>query len=158
LINTTGIIPTDSNFSPVLHVQYNVEQTIISKHNVANDLTLVIATDGSVTPKVVLSLASKILVEHFNSFVELSDNISSIDVISTAAGTGSITPATISTPITDLELSVRSFNCLKRQGIHTVQELTQLSKTQIENIKNLGKKSLREIIKILVDKGYELKK
>jgi DNA-directed RNA polymerase subunit alpha len=119
---------------------------------------LVIATDGSISPREALSLASKILVEHFNSFVELSNNLGNIEVMKTTVSPVATAPTTISTPITDLELSVRSFNCLKRQGIHTVQELTQLSRTEIENIKNLGKKSLREIIKILLEKGYELKK
>ncbi|MCD8195530.1 MAG: DNA-directed RNA polymerase subunit alpha, partial [Coprobacillus sp.] len=138
-----GVICTDSNYSPVKKVNYDVTQTRVKHSSNYDSLTLEVWTDGSVTPQDAVALAAKILVEHFNKFANLSEitqdiNIEKDEEIIEENKYENLT-------IEDLDLSVRSYNCLKRAGITTVDELTELSEDDMMKFKNLGKKSLKEI-------------
>jgi DNA-directed RNA polymerase subunit alpha len=142
-------------------VAYSVEEQKATKESTCDELKIAIATDGSITPIEAISLAAKILVEHLNVFVDLGSIASGLQVMSAIEQASSPSVAsisTLSTPITDLNLTTRSYNCLVRQGIKTVQEILNMNREQIASIKNLGKKSLYEIMKVLKTRGYEIKK
>ncbi len=138
-----GVICTDTNYSPVRKVNYDVTQTRVKHSSNFDSLTLEVWTDGSTTPQDAVALAAKILVEHLNKFADLSErtqdiNIEKDDEVIEENKFENLT-------IEDLDLSVRSYNCLKRAGITTVDELTELSEDDMMKFKNLGKKSLKEI-------------
>lgn len=138
-----GLIPTDSNYSPITKVSYKVNPTRIGHNSNYDSLELEVFTDGSMLPQDAVSLSAKILIVHFELFVELSEIAKSIDVLS----------ETIEEPknkyqdmtIEELDLSVRSYNCLKRAAIATVMELTQKTEEDMMKVRNLGKKSLKEV-------------
>jgi DNA-directed RNA polymerase subunit alpha len=155
LINSLAIIATDSNFSPIIRVGYSVEEQKISKTITADMLTMEVATNGGILPQDAIAMASKILVEHFNPLVEINQAITNIQVLHEQVEQEKT--HTLSIPIDDLNLSVRSYNCLKRSGIQTIQQLTSMTRTEVEKIKNLGKKSLREIQKQLTEYGLSFK-
>lgn len=145
-----GMIPTDSNYSPIERVSYEVEPTRVGQNAKYDRLVIEITTNGSKRPEEAIALASKIIVEHFNMFIELSEGISSTEIMAVVGETE--TSKVLDMPIEDLDLSVRSYNCLKRAGISTVQELTNRTEDDMNKIRNLGKKSLKEI----KDKVFEL--
>jgi DNA-directed RNA polymerase subunit alpha len=116
---------------------------------------MTIATNGSISPQDALAYAAKILIEHLSCFTNLNANIGSSKVFSDVQ-TSTTAPA-ISINLSDLNLSVRSFNALNRQGIHTLQELSMYSNASLESIRSLGKKSLVEIRRLLKSKGIALK-
>ena len=125
MINTIGVIATDSIYSPVVKVAYNVEPTRVGQSAKYDQLTLEVTTDGSIQPHEALALAAKILVEHLNMFVELTDMAMNMEVMSeTEEDTSN---KVLDMTIEELDLSVRSYNCLKRAGIQTVQELASKS-------------------------------
>lgn len=155
LINSLSIIATDSNFSPIIQVSYAVEEQKITKTVVGDILKLEIATDGTISPGDALAYASKILMDHFEDLTMINEKIKQVKMMNDEVETAK--QQSLSIPIEDLDLSVRSYNCLKRNGIQTIQELTIKSRSEIEKIKNLGKKSLREIQKKLVDYGLAFK-
>jgi DNA-directed RNA polymerase subunit alpha len=155
LINTISIIATDSNFSPIVRVGYAIEEQKLSKSTTGDILVLDVATTGAISPQNALAYASKILVEHFTPLVNINEAINQIKIMNEQVEQQKAT--TLATPIEDLNLSVRSYNCLKRRGIQTIQELSSMSKSEIEKIKNLGKKSLREIVKQLQAYGVAFK-
>lgn len=155
-INTIGVIATDSNFCPILQVGYKVEEKKINKNQMSDMLILDIATNGAIKPTDVLAYASKILIEHFEILAGVNEKISQLKMMQEQEETKHQQQMTIS--IDDLELSVRSYNCLKRNGIRTLQELSNITREQIKNIKNLGKTSLREITKKLTEYGLSFKK
>lgn len=154
-INTIGIIPTDSIYSPVEKVSYAVEPTRVGESAKYDQLTLEIETNGALKPYEAISLAAKILVEHLNMFVELTDMAVNMEVMSEAQG--DTTNKVLDMTIEELDLSVRSYNCLKRAGIQTVQDLAAKSEDDMIKVRNLGKKSLKEVKEKLVELGLGFK-
>ena len=154
-VNNIGVIPTDSIFSPVVNVAYKVEPTRVGQSAKYDKLTLEITTDGSIKPHEVLALAAKILVEHLNMFVELTDGAMDMEVMSEVQqDTGN---KVLDMTIEELDLSVRSYNCLKRAGIQTVQELANKTEDDMIKVRNLGKKSLKEVKEKLLELGLGFK-
>ena len=151
-INT---IPTDSIYSPVEKVSYAVEPTRVGESAKYDQLTLEIETNGALKPYEAISLAAKILVEHLNMFVELTDMAVNMEVMSEAQS--DTTNKVLYMTIEELDLSVRSYNCLKRAGIQTVQDLAAKSEDDMIKVRNLGKKSLKEVKEKLVELGLGFK-
>ena len=154
-LNTIGIIPTDSIYSPVEKVSYAVEPTRVGESAKYDQLTLEIETNGALKPYEAISLAAKILVEHLNMFVELTDMAVNMEVMSEAQS--DTTNKVLDMTIEELDLSVRSYNCLKRAGIQTVQDLAAKSEDDMIKVRNLGKKSLKEVKEKLVELGLGFK-
>lgn len=154
-INTIGIIPTDSIYSPVEKVSYAVEPTRVGESAKYDQLTLEIETNRALKPYEAISLAAKILVEHLNMFVELTDMAVNMEVMSEAQS--DTTNKVLDMTIEELDLSVRSYNCLKRAGIQTVQDLAAKSEDDMIKVRNLGKKSLKEVKEKLVELGLGFK-
>ena len=149
-----GTIPVDSIYTPVLKVNYAVENTRVGNQTDFDKLTLEVWTDRTITPRDAVSLGAKILVDHFTLFTDLSDSIGSRSTVVEKVETQR--DKVLEMTIEELDLSVRSFNCLKRANINTVEEL--ISKTQDEMIKvrNLGRKSLEEVEHKLAMMGLSL--
>lgn len=146
-----GMIPTDSNYSPVERVSYSVEPTRVGENEKYDSLVMEIKTNGSKTGQEVIALAAKILMEHLNLFVELNDMALNTKVMAEDEEENSF--KVLDMPIEDLDLSVRSYNCLKRANIQTVQELVDRTEEDMNKIRNLGKKSLKEIKEKVIELG-----
>ena len=138
-----GVLPIDSIYTPIKKVNYQVENTRIGQKNVYDKLTLDIWTDGSISPEKSLSLAAKILTEHLNIFVNLNDEARQTEIM--VEKEEAEKEKMLIMTIEELDLSVRSYNCLKRAGINTIQELTNKSEAEMINVRNLGRKSLEEV-------------
>lgn len=151
-----GVISIDSIYSPVKKVNYQVENTRVGQMVDYDKLTIEIWTDGSMEPYEALSLAAKVLSEHLALFVDLSETAKNTQVM--VEKEEDTRELLLKQPIEELELSVRSFNCLKRSGISTVKDLTEKSETDMMKVKNLGKKSLDEVINKLHELGFDLKR
>lgn len=138
-----GVLPVDSIYTPIKKVNYQVENTRIGQRNIYDKLTLDIWTDGSISPEKALSLAAKIMTEHLNIFVDLSDEARQAEIMveKEEAEKEKVLVMTIE----ELDLSVRSYNCLKRAGINTIQELTNKTEAEMMRVRNLGRKSLDEV-------------
>lgn len=150
-----GYIAIDSIFTPVKAASYSVTTTRVGKSIDYDKLTLEVKTDGSLSARDVLSLAAKAIEDHIRIFVSLSDTISKMGIlIETQAN-----PKTqiLEMSIEDMDLSVRSYNCLKRANIHTVEDLTQKTEDDMLKVRNLGRKSLDEVIAKLRGYGLDLK-
>ena len=149
-----GTIPVDSIYTPVLKVNYAVENTRVGNQTDFDKLTLEVWTDRTITPRDAVSLGAKILMDHFTLFTDLSDSIGSRSTVVEKVETQR--DKVLEMTIEELDLSVRSFNCLKRANINTVEDL--ISKTQDEMIKvrNLGRKSLEEVEHKLAMMGLSL--
>ena len=150
-----GVISTDSNYSPVLKVNYTVENTRVGHDSKFDKLILEVWTNGSCTPQHAVAFSAKILIDHFAKFLDLADitrdiNLEKDEVVEEEAQFENIS-------IEELDLSVRSYNCLKRDGIQTVLELTERTEEQMMKVKNLGKKSLKEIKDKLAERGLSFK-
>ena len=138
-----GVISTDSNYSPVTKASYIVEPTRVGHDSSFDRLTLEVWTNGSMSPQDAVALSSRILIGHFEEFLQLQELTRDINIIKEE----------VETPVDDigdraieeLDLSVRSYNCLKRAGIQTIRELVQRSEEEMMKVRNLGKKSLKEI-------------
>lgn len=154
-INQIGIIPTDSIYSPIEKVSYSVEPTRVGQSAKYDQLVMEVTTNGSMKPHEALALAAKILVEHLNLFVELDDLAVNMEIMSEA--TTDSTNKVLDMTIEELDLSVRSYNCLKRAGIQTVQELADKSEDDMIKVRNLGKKSLKEVKEKLHELGLGFK-
>lgn len=154
-INQIGIIPTDSIYSPIEKVSYSVEPTRVGQSAKYDQLMMEVTTNGSIKPHEALALAAKILVEHLNLFVELNDMAVNMEIMSEA--TTDSTNKVLDMTIEELDLSVRSYNCLKRAGIQTVQDLAAKSEDDMIKVRNLGKKSLKEVKEKLVELGLGFK-
>jgi DNA-directed RNA polymerase subunit alpha len=150
-----GIIPVDSLFSPVVKVNFRVENTRVGQHTDFDKLTLDVWTDGTVTPDEAVSTSARILTDYLQLFVCLSDTVpDEIGLIDTEEdGKDKLMEMTID----ELDLSVRSSNCLHRAGINTVQELIQRSEEDMMKVRNLGRKSLEEVINKLAELDLSLK-
>ena len=138
-----GIIPTDANYSPIKKVAYEIESARVGRSSNYDKLILDVWTDGSMEPQMAVALAAKILIEHLNLFTELTNLDKFTDII----GETIVAEETQNQDMTieDLDLSVRSFNCLKRANISTVAELCQKTEEDMMKVRNLGKKSLKEV-------------
>ena len=150
-----GIIPIDSNFSPIEIVKYEVLDTRVGQNETYDKLVLEVTTDGSMTPEEAIALAAKILVEHFNLLCDLNA-IANVSGIMQEKHVDTMTK-TLETPIEEVEFSVRAYNCLKRAGIHTIQDLVNKKEVEVTKIRNLGKKSLKEVLDKVADLGLEFK-
>ena len=151
-----GVIAIDSIYSPVKKVNYSVENTRVGQMVDYDKLTIELWTDGSLEPYEALSLAAKVLTEHLKLFVDLSETAKNTQIM--VEKEENKKEKILEMPIEELELSVRSFNCLKRSGISTVEDLTNKSENDMMKVKNLGKKSLDEVIAKLRDLGLDLRK
>ena len=151
-----GVISIDSVYSPVKKVNYTVENTRVGQMVDYDKLTIELWTDGSLEPYEALSLAAKVLSEHLRLFIDLSETARNTQIM--VEKEENKKEKILEKPIEELELSVRSFNCLKRSGISTVEDLTNKSETDMMKVKNLGKKSLDEVIAKLRELGFDLKK
>lgn len=150
-----GVLPVDSIFTPVEKVNYQVENTRVGKRNDFDKLTIDIWTNGSIGPREAISLSAKILTEHLTSFVNLTEEAKSADMMIEKEETQK--EKKLEMTIEELDLSVRSYNCLKRAGINTVQELTEKTEADMMRVRNLGRKSLVEVKEKLSDLGLSLK-
>ncbi len=151
-----GVIYTDSIYTPVYNVSYNVENTRVGSNTDYDKLTLDVLTNGTISAKEAVSLAAKILNEHLNLFVNLSDEAKNTEIMVEREETKK--EKVLEMTIEELDMSVRSFNCLKRAGIDTVEDLTNKTEEDMIKVRNLGKKSLEEVIQKLHSLGLELKK
>ncbi|WP_424694420.1 DNA-directed RNA polymerase subunit alpha [Granulicatella adiacens] len=151
-----GVIPIDSIYTPISKVNYQVENTRIGQKNVYDKLTLDIWTDGSIAPQDAISLAARILTEHLNIFVNLTNEALPMEIMVEKEETQK--ERLLEMTIEELDLSVRSYNCLKRAGINTVHELTSKSEAEMIKVRNLGRKSLVEVKHKLIDLNLDLRR
>ena len=150
-----GLIPIDSSFSPVVRANFNVEDTRVGQVTDYDRLVLEVLTNGSVTPDDAISLSAKIMVEHLDLFINLTDEIDDVEIM--VEKEEEERNKILDTTIEELELSVRSSNCLKRAGINTVEELVNKTEDDLMKVRNLGKKSLQEIKDKLDELELDLK-
>ena len=150
-----SVIPTDSIYTPVRKVNFTVENTRVGQVTDYDKLILEIWTDGSITPSEGVSIGSKIMQEHLNLFVELTDSAEGMEIM--VEKEENQKEKALEMTIEELELSVRSFNCLKRAAINTVEELTHKSEEDMMKVRNLGKKSLDEVKHKLEELGLGLR-
>lgn len=154
--NVIGELPIDSIYTPVLKVNYNVEPTRVGQSIDFDKLNLEVWTNGIISAQEAVSLAAKILTEHLNLFVDLSDAGSNTEIMVEKDDKGK--EKVLEMTIEELDLSVRSFNCLKRAGINTVEDLINKSEEEMMKVRNLGRKSLEEVIWKMNSLSFNLRK
>ena len=152
---TIGVIPVDSIYTPVLKVNYKVENTRVGQITDYDKLTLEVWTDGSISAKEAVSLGAKVIIEHLNLFVDLSGEAYSAEIMVEKDDKGK--EKVLEMTIEELDLSVRSSNCLRRAGINTVEDLTNKTEDELLKVRNLGRKSFEEVINKLDSLGVSLK-
>lgn len=150
-----SVIPVDSIFTPVKKVNFSVDNTRVGQITDYDKLTIEIWTDGSITPEESVSIGAKIIQEHLELFIGLGNDLNGVKFMTEKEEDSG--GQDLAKPIEELELSVRSFNCLKRAGINTVAELTQHSEEDMMKVRNLGMKSLVEVKNKLAEMGLSLK-
>ncbi len=155
--SVVGLIPIDSIYTPVLKANFTVDNTRVGNVVDKNKLTLEVWTDGSIKANEAISLSAKILIEHFELFLDLTEGVSETDSIM-AEKSDTAKEKVLDLTIDELDLSVRSFNCLKRAGINTVEDLINKTEEDMMKVRNLGRKSLEEVIAKLNSFGFNLKK
>lgn len=151
-----GVLPVDSIYTPVLKVNYTVDNTRVGQITDYDKLTLSVWTNGVINAQEAVSLAANILTSHLNLFVDLSDRGYSAEIMVEKDDKGK--EKVLEMTIEELDLSVRSFNCLKRAGINTVEDLISKSEEDMMKVRNLGRKSLEEVIYKLSTLGFNLRK
>ena len=151
-----GTVYTDSIFTPITKVAYNVEPTRVGENVKYDSCVMEIWTDGSINPQKALALAAKILIDHLDIVANINDEVMNMENVMKQGNTECTNKGT-QMMIEDLDLSVRSYNCLKRAGIATVEELTQKTEEEMMRVRNLGKKSLKEVKDKLIDLGLGFK-
>ncbi len=151
-----GTIYTDSIYTPVYKVNYSVESIRVGNNTDLDKLTIEVQTNGTISAKEAISLGAKILNEHLNLFVDLTDEAKKAEIMVEREET--IKEKVLEMTIEELDLTVRSFNCLKRAGIDTVEDLVNRTEEDMIKVRNLGKKSLEEVIQKLHSLGLDLKK
>jgi len=149
-----GVIPVDSIYTPVYKVNYTVENTRVGNMTDFDKLTLEVWTDGTISPRDAVSLGAKILCDHFSLFTDLSDAMGSKSTVVEKAEAQR--DKVLELTIEELDLSVRSFNCLKRANINTVEDLISKTEDDMMKVRNLGRKSLEEVINKLAMMGLSL--
>lgn len=152
--NVIGVIPVDSIYTPVLRANYTVENTRVGQITDYDKLTLEVKTDKTITAKEAVSLGAKVLCEHLNLFKNLSEDIPDTEILIEKDEKSK--EKLLEMTIEELDLSVRSFNCLKRAGINTVEDLVSKSEEEMMKVRNLGIKSLEEVINKLSSLGFNL--
>ena len=155
-ITEIGVIPIDSNYTPIKKVNWKVENTRVGQRTDYDRLILEVTTDGSMKADEATSLAAKILTEHLDLFIGLTDHVSDVSIM--VEKEEEQKEKVLEMTVEELDLSVRSFNCLKRANINTVEELTEKTEEDMMNVRNLGKKSLEEVEQKLAELGLGLKK
>lgn len=153
---SVGSLPVDSIYTPVLKVNYTVENTRVGQITDYDKLTLEVWTDGTINAKEAVSLSARIMTEHLNLFVNLSQEAIDAEIMVEKDDKGK--EKALEMTIEELDLSVRSFNCLKRAGINTVEDLTKKTEDEMMKVRNLGRKSLEEVIAKLDSLGFKLTK
>ena len=156
LESTIGVIAVDSIYTPVVKANYTVENTRVGDKTDFDKLTIEVWTNGTISAKEALSVSAKILTEHLNLFVELTDTGLGTEFMIESSKKEKDT--VLHMTIEELDLSVRSFNCLKRAGINTVEDLTGKTEEDMMKVRNLGRKSLEEVINKLDTLGLSLSK
>lgn len=151
-----GTIPVDSSFTPVTKVNYNVTNTRVGQITDYDKLEIEVWTNGTMDADEATSLGAKILTEHLNLFIGLTDHVNDVEIM--VEKEEDKKEKVLEMSVEELDLSVRSYNCLKRAGINTVDELTQKTEEDMMKVRNLGKKSLEEVEKKLDELGLGLKK
>ena len=151
-----GVLPIDSIYTPVLKVNYTVDNTRVGQITDYDKLTLSVWTNGVINAQEAVSLAAKVLTEHLNLFVNLSDKGYNTEIMVQKDDKGK--EKVLEMTIEELDLSVRSFNCLKRAGINTVEDLISKSEEDMMKVRNLGRKSLEEVVFKLDTLGFSLRK
>ena len=151
-----GYIPVDSIYTPVKKVNYNVESTRVGQSIDYDRLVMDVWTNGAFSAKEIVSLAAKIMQDHICLFVNLSDSIKGMDIL--VKNEDDKQQQVLAMAIEDMDLSVRSYNCLKRANIHTVEDLTRKTEEEMLKVRNLGRKSLDEVILKLESYGLSLEK
>ncbi|MCR3921116.1 MAG: DNA-directed RNA polymerase subunit alpha [Firmicutes bacterium] len=150
-----GVIPMDSLFSPIRRVNYKVEDTRVGQHTDYDKLTIEVWTDGSIHPDEAISLGAKVLNKHLNLFINLTEKVDEVEILDEKDEDEKV--KSLEMTIEELDLSVRSYNCLKRAGINSVQELVQKSEEEMMKVRNLGKKSLEEVQQKLEELNLNLR-
>ena len=150
-----GVIPVDSIFTPVRRVNFTVENTRVGQITDYDKLTLEVWTNGTKKPDEAISLGAKVLSEHLNLFINLSENAKNVEVM--VEKEEDKKEKVLEMSIEELDLSVRSYNCLKRAGINTVEDLTNRTEEEMMKVRNLGRKSLEEVLNKLAELGFSLK-
>ena len=150
-----GYIPIDSIYTPVKKVNYNVENTRVGQNIDYDKLVMEVWTNGAFSAKEIVSLAAKIMQDHIGLFVNLSDSIKGMDIL---VKNEDDKQQVLAMAIEDMDLSVRSYNCLKRANIHTIEDLTKKTEEEMLKVRNLGRKSLDEVILKLESYGLSLEK
>ncbi len=153
--NKVGVIAIDSSYSPIENVKYEVLKTRVGQDENYDKLVMEVSTNGRMTPEEAMALAARILIEHFNLVADLNA-ISNISGIMQEKKVDTMTK-TLETPIEEVEFSVRAYNCLKRAGIHTIQDLVNKKEVEVTKIRNLGKKSLKEVLDKVAELGLAFK-
>lgn len=156
LTQALGVIPVDSIFTPIEKVNYHVEDTRVGKQTDFDKLTMEVWTNGTISPDEAQSLASKIINEHMKLFIDLTDDVGSVEIM--VKQEEDEAEKALDMTIEELDLTVRSFNCLKRAGINTVSELIERSEEDMMKVRNLGRKSLTEVQQKLATLGLSLVK
>ena len=151
-----GVIPVDSIYTPVTKVNYTVENVRVGSHSDREKLTVEVWTNGTIKPEEAVSLAAKIMNDLLCLFVDLSEEAKNTEII--VEKEENKKEKVLEMTIEELDLSVRSYNCLKRAGINTVEDLTNKSEEDMMKVRNLGRKSLEEVINKLNGLGLYLKK
>ena len=154
-ISEIGVISIDSNYTPIQRVNWNVENTRVGQRTDYDRLILEVETDGSMSADEATSLAAKVLTEHLNLFIGMTDHVSDVNIM--VEKEEDLKEKVLEMTVEELDLSVRSFNCLKRANINTVEELTQKSEEDMMKVRNLGKKSLEEVQNKLAELGLSLR-
>lgn len=154
-IDEIDYIAIDSLYSPVKKVNYSVENTRVGQSIDYDKLTLEVTTNGTITAREIVSLAGKIIMEHIGLFVSLCSNMNELNILTSHEDDGQT--KFLEMPIEDMDLSVRSYNCLKRANINTVEDLVKKSKNDMLKVRNLGLKSIEEVIAKLEDYGLSLR-
>lgn len=150
-----GVLPVDSIYTPVEKVSYHVENTRVGQRTDFDKLTLEVLTNGSINPQEGISLAAKVLDEHLKLFIDLTEHIGNVEIM--VEKEEDKKEKVLEMTIEELDLSVRSYNCLKRAGINTVEELSNKSEDDMMKVRNLGKKSLEEVIQKLNELDLKLR-
>ena len=150
-----GVIPIDSLYSPIERVSFEVESARVGQNENFDKLIMNVYTNGSMTPEEAMALSARILIEHLNIITDLN-SIADITGIIAEKKVDTITK-TLETPIEEIEFSVRAYNCLKRAGIHTMQDLIDKKEVEVTKIRNLGKKSLKEVLDKVKEMGLSFR-
>lgn len=149
-----GVIPVDSIYTPISKVNYTVDNTRVGQMTNLDKLTFEVWTDGTISPDEAISLGAKIMSEHLNLFIDLSETTRNTEIMVEKEETKK--EKVLEMNIEELDLSVRSYNCLRRAGINTVEDLTARTEADMMKVRNLGRKSLEEVINKLAALGFSL--